>query len=241
MRKPVGYICEPCEFITIELIHRIDEAHKEFKSVGIGIHSDDFFVELNGRNPIKSYDDRVSLVSALKCVDFIFELTSKEDMDSSEITYTSTVSSAELPKPYHVAYAPGTYDLFHEGHLSHLKEVKNLCDILVVGINSDSVVWNNKKKKTKMKESERLDIITNLDFVDYAFIIKKNQKSYEIQKCTDLVNEPVDFIFFGYDLRNADVHNDTKIPILFTERDPVLMKQRSSSYYRQVLEELKSK
>lgn len=241
MKKPVGYICEPCEFLTIELIQRIEDAHKEFKTVGVGIHSDDFFVELNGRNPIKTYEDRASLVSALKGVDFIFELTSKEDLDSSNITYTSVVSSVELPKPYHVAYAPGTYDLFHEGHMSHLKEVKSLCDILVVGVNSDSLVWDNKKKKTKVKENERLDVVKNLDFVDYVFLIEKNQKSYEIKCCTDLVNEPVDVIFFGSDLRNADVHNDTKIPILFTERDPILMKRRSSSYYRQVLEELKSK
>ena len=40
MKKPVGYICEPCEILTIELIQRIEEAHKEFKVVGVGIYSD---------------------------------------------------------------------------------------------------------------------------------------------------------------------------------------------------------
>lgn len=238
MKKAIGYICAPCEFITVELIQRIEEAHKKFKVVGVGVHSDNFFLQQNGRKPIKKYEDRSNLVKALKGVDFVFELDSENDIDISDLPIDTT-TSIDFPKQYRVAYAPGTYDLFHEGHLEHLKEVRTLCEILIVGVNSDEVVWKNKAKKTKISEKHRLNIISNLDFVDYSFIIEKNLKSYEVQRCTELCGLPVDVIFFGSDIRNVDIHNDTNVPILFTERDPVLMKMRSSTYYRKVLEELK--
>ncbi len=237
MKKPVGYIYSACEFLTIELIQRIEEAHKEYKAVGVGVYSDEFFLNQNGRNPIKSYNDRSKLVKALKGVDFVFKVDSENEIKEFPMEMDES-TKIDFPKPYHVAYAPGTYDLFHEGHLEHLREVKAVCDILIVGVNSDELVWKNKKKKTKISEDERCNIIAKLDFVDYSFIIRKNLKSYETQQCTKLSGKPVDVIFFGSDLRNVDVHNDTNIPILFTERDPLLMQIRSSTYYRKILEKL---
>ena len=151
MKKAIGYICAPCEFITVELIQRIEEAHKKFKVVGVGIHSDNFFLQQNGRKPIKKYEDRSNLVKALKGVDFVFELDSENDIDISDLPIDTT-TSIDFPKQYRVAYAPGTYDLFHEGHLEHLKEVRTLCEILIVGVNSDEVVWKNKAKRTKISE-----------------------------------------------------------------------------------------
>ena len=124
MRKPVWYICELCEILTVELIQRIEEAHEKFKIVGIGIYSDNLFVALNGRKPIKKYADRAKLVSALKGVDFVFELDESTDLDSELNICSDSSTGISLNKPYHVGYAPGTYNLFHEGHLEHLTEAK---------------------------------------------------------------------------------------------------------------------
>ena len=46
-----------------------------------------------------------------------------------------------------IGYVPGTYDLLHSGHIENIKYAQNMCDIIVVGVNSDELVWKNKAKK----------------------------------------------------------------------------------------------
>lgn len=241
MKAAIGCIYEPFEFITVELIKKIDETRKEYKVVGVGIPTDAYFYMRYSRKPIKPYSDRSQLAKALKGVDFVFPVDSETDL-TSEIVFDGTeMTTVEIPKPYKVAYAPGTYDLLHEGHLAHLTEVKSLCDILIVGVNSDKLVYENKRKKTKMSQEDRLNIVKNLEFVDYVFMVETNLKSRANKWSLENVGLPIDVIFLGSDLRGQNLYNDTKIPILFTERDPVLMRRRSSSFYRQVLEGLKNK
>ena len=141
-------------------------------------------------------------------------------------------------KKYHVAYAPGTYDLFHEGHLEHLMEVRSLCDILVVGVNSDDLVYSNKEKKTKLTQEERMNVVRNLKFVDYVYLVKTNNKQVANEWVKKEVGYPISAIFLGTDLRNQNFDDANGIPILFTERDPILMEKRSSTYYREQLEKL---
>lgn len=56
--KPIGYIKNSCELITIELIQEIEGARKKYQTVGVGIYSDEFFLEKFGRMPIKPFADR---------------------------------------------------------------------------------------------------------------------------------------------------------------------------------------
>lgn len=236
--KPIGYIKNSCELITIELIQEIEGARKKYQTVGVGIYSDEFFLEKFGRMPIKPFADREKLIKSLKGVDFTFELNSEQD-SMPEIEIISQNDALDIKK-YHVGYAPGTYDLFHEGHLEHLFEVKSLCDILIVGVNSDDLVWENKKKKTKLTEQERITVVKNLNFVDYTFLVKTNDKSAANLWAKEHVGHAIDPIFLGSDLKNQDFHNETGIPIIFTERDPVLMQKRCSTYYREVISKLKN-
>lgn len=188
--------------------------------------------------PIKPFSDREKLIKSLKGVDFTFELNSEQDL-LPEIEIISQNDLLDIKK-YHVGYAPGTYDLFHEGHLEHLFEVKSLCDILIVGVNSDDLVWKNKKKKTKLDEKTRITIVQNLNFVDYAFLVKTNNKSVANSWAKKHVGHAIDVIFLGSDLKNQDLHNQSGIPVIFTERDPVLMKKRCSTYYREVISKLQN-
>ncbi len=238
--RPVGYICNPCELITVDLLNEIEECRKKCQKVGIGIHSDLFFSQTFGRKPIKPFAEREKLIQALKGVDFTFELTAETDL-RSEINISPVHTQTGYLKKYHVGYAPGTYDLFHEGHLEHLTEVKSLCDILVVGVNSDNLVFENKQKRTRLPQEERLKIVSNLSFVDYVYLVEDNNKSLANNWVKKNVGAPIDAIFVGTDLQNQDFHNLENIPILFTERDPVLMKMRCSTYYRDLLNSLQKK
>lgn len=237
----ITVIKNSCEIISVELIEEIARRKAKGKVVGIGINSDEYFLEMNGREPLRKYEEREKLAKAIEGVDFVVEITSQE-MDSRMIELDEVHFEDEVQndgsKKYHVAYAPGTYDLFHEGHLEHLMEVRGLCDILVVGVNSDDMVWNNKKKKTKLSQEERMNIVRNLKFVDYVYLVETNNKQVANEWAKKEVGCPISAIFLGTDLRNQNFDDAAGIPILFTERDPVLMEKRSSTYYREQFEKL---
>lgn len=237
----ITVIKNSCEIISVELIREIARRKEEGKVVGIGIDSDDYFIKKNSREPLRKYEEREKLAKAIEGVNFVVKITSDE-MDSrmieaDEVQFDTKVQE-DTSKKYHVAYAPGTYDLFHEGHLEHLMEVKSLCDILIVGVNSDDLVWSNKKKKTKLTQEERINVVRNLKFVDYVYLVETNNKQVANEWVKKEVGCPISAIFLGTDLQNQNFEDAAGIPILFTERDPILMQKRSSSYYRDQLEKL---
>ena len=45
---------------------------------------------------------------------------------------------------FNVVYTSGTFDLFHSNHLSLLKRAKQLCKMLIVGVNTDELVCSYK-------------------------------------------------------------------------------------------------
>ncbi len=64
----------------------------------------------------------------------------------------------------------GCFEIFHIGHLECIEEAKKLGDILVVGINSDKYIVENKKRKPIFNENDRCRIIASLQDVDYVFL-----------------------------------------------------------------------
>ena len=69
-----------------------------------------------------------------------------------------------------IGYTQGTYDMFHIGHLNLIKNAKNHCDYLIVGVNSDDLVETYKNKKTIIPIEERVAIIEELKSVDKVII-----------------------------------------------------------------------
>lgn len=237
----ITVIKEACEIISVELIEEVARRKAKGKVVGIGIYSDEYFFEKNGRNPMRKYKDREMLARKIKDVDFVIKITPDIDnrmIEPEEVILEENAIKDNKAKKYHVAYAPGTYDLFHEGHLEHLMEVREICDILVVGVNSDDLVYSNKKKRTKLPQEERLKVVKNLKFVDYVYLVETNDKQVANEWVKKEIGCGISAIFLGTDLRNQNFDDAAGIPILFTERDPELMKKRSSTYYREQFEKL---
>ena len=50
-------------------------------------------------------------------------------------------------KRFRIGYTQGTYDMFHVGHLNLINNAKHYCDYLIVGVNSDSLVQEYKRRK----------------------------------------------------------------------------------------------
>ena len=67
-----------------------------------------------------------------------------------------------------IVVVSGGFDPVHSGHIKLLKEARLLCDILIVGINSNE--WLERKKgRAFMPWTERLCILNNLAMVDEVY------------------------------------------------------------------------
>lgn len=79
-----------------------------------------------------------------------------------------------------IGLAHGVFDLFHYGHLLHLKKAKSLCNILCVSITSDKFIQKAPGRPI-YKHDQRIKILSSLNFVDYV-IISNNKNSVNIIK-----------------------------------------------------------
>jgi glycerol-3-phosphate cytidylyltransferase len=69
-------------------------------------------------------------------------------------------------KPYKIGYTTGVFDLFHVGHLNILKNAREQCDFLIVGVSTDELVMRYKNKWPVIPQLERMAIVQSLKFVD---------------------------------------------------------------------------
>ena len=65
----------------------------------------------------------------------------------------------------------GVFDILHLGHMKYLEKAKKLGDILIVGVNTDSSVKQNKGDKRPINdEKSRIGVLAGLESVDYIFL-----------------------------------------------------------------------
>ena len=69
-------------------------------------------------------------------------------------------------KKYKVGYTTGTFDMFNVGHLNILKQSKELCDYLIVGVSTDKFVEQEMHKTPIISYSDRARIVQAVRYVD---------------------------------------------------------------------------
>ena len=67
-----------------------------------------------------------------------------------------------------IGYAAGAFDLFHVGHLNILRHARAQCDYLIAGVVSDEMLLENKSIRPVVPLVERLEIVSQIKFVDEA-------------------------------------------------------------------------
>ena len=65
-----------------------------------------------------------------------------------------------------VGYTTGVFDMFHIGHLNILRHAKELCDFLIVGVSTDELVRDYKKKSPVIPFEERFEIVKAIRYVN---------------------------------------------------------------------------
>lgn len=103
-----------------------------------------------------------------------------------------------------VGFTAGTFDMFHVGHLNLLKNAKERCDYLVVGVNSDELVINYKHKKPVVPIEERVQIVEAIKYVDQVIVTDTLDKKVVWDKIA------YSRLFIGDDWKGSDRWNKTE-------------------------------
>ena len=102
---------------------------------------------------------------------------------------------------YHIGYTTGVFDMFHIGHLNILRNAKNMCDFLIVGVSTDELVQQYKGRTPIIRFNERLEIVKAIRYVDQAVPQLTMDKMDAWQQLR------FDALFHGSDWKGSDMYN----------------------------------
>lgn len=100
-----------------------------------------------------------------------------------------------------IGYTTGVFDMFHIGHLNVLQRAKAQCDFLIVGVTTDTLCYQRKKKYPIICEKDRMAIVKELRCVDEV-VPQENMDKLEAVK-----KYHVDTVFVGSDWKGTDAWN----------------------------------
>jgi len=84
------------------------------------------------------------------------------------------IIASEKAKGKTIVLANGCFDLVHVGHIRYLRDARELGDVLVVALNSDSSVRRLKgPRRPILPQRERAEVLSAFWFVDYVTIFSR--------------------------------------------------------------------
>jgi glycerol-3-phosphate cytidylyltransferase len=107
-----------------------------------------------------------------------------------------------MNKKYKIGYTTGSFDLFHIGHLNILKKAKQFCDFLIVGVSTDELVSSYKNKKVFIPFEERIEIVNNIEGVDFV-VAQENMRKMDAWN-----KHRFNVIFVGSDWKGTEKWNE---------------------------------
>ena len=103
-----------------------------------------------------------------------------------------------MMKKYKVGYTTGVFDLFHIGHLNILRNAKEMCEYLIVGVSTDELVEKEKQKTPIIPLDERVKIVEAIKYVDQVVLQPNKNKMQAWEKYN------FDAMFVGSDWQGTD-------------------------------------
>jgi glycerol-3-phosphate cytidylyltransferase len=109
----------------------------------------------------------------------------------------------------------GAFDLLHAGHLLMLKEVREQCDFLIIGLQSDPSLDRREKNKPVETLDERILRLNACRYVDEVVVYNTEAELYELLK-----KIKPDVRFLGADWKGKHfTGDDLPIKVIFNSRD----------------------
>jgi len=109
----------------------------------------------------------------------------------------------------------GTFDLFHIGHLNILKRATDYGDQLIVGISTDKLNFEKKRKLPIYCEHSRLEIIQSIRFVNEVFY----EESLELKR-DYIIKHKADVLIMGDDWEGAFDYCNDICQVVYLTRTP---------------------
>ncbi len=215
---------------------------KGAECVGLAIYDDNLCEALGLGKPLKNVEERMKIMEQIIGIDFVFKIsTLQKDMvdESAKKAYRmydyykklENGKSKVKNKKFKLGYAPGTYDLFHAGHLENLLLAAKDCEKLIVGVKSDELVQEHKNRDPVISADERMEILRHFKFVDGVYKYYVRDPHVALDYIKDRYKEKVEAIYLGSDLKK-DFSYIEDVNIVYTPRDDKKMKERSTTKYR---------
>ncbi len=137
-------------------------------------------------------------------------------------------------KKYTIGYTTGVFDMFHIGHLNVLRNAKEQCDYLIVGVTTDDLV-KYKGTKSIIPFDERIEIVKHIKYVDSVV------PQVNMDKLLAWEQLSFDVMFVGDDWKGTEKWNNLEKKFSNLNVDIVYFpytKGTSSTKLRQVLEKI---
>lgn len=103
-------------------------------------------------------------------------------------------------KGYKIVFTNGCFDILHRGHIEYLAKAASFGNKLIIGLNTDESVSENKGKNRPLQdEYSRALILSSLKFVDAVILF--NEKTPEVL----IKNIKPDFLIKGGDYKIENI------------------------------------
>ena len=101
-----------------------------------------------------------------------------------------------------IGYTTGVFDMFHVGHLNILRQAKEDCDYLIVGVSSDELVESYKNKTPIIPFEHRKKIVESIRYVDEVVVQSHRDKMQSFHEIG------FNIMFVGSDWKDNELFNN---------------------------------
>lgn len=118
-------------------------------------------------------------------------------------------------KKYKNGFVASSWDLLHVGHIRLLKDSKNICEHLIVGLHVDASIERKEKNKPIQTVTERYEQLKACRYVDEVIVYSTEEDLLHILKTSS-----IDVRILGSDYKGKSfTGKELNIPVYYHDRN----------------------